>query len=192
MRLIDSFLDYITMYRLMLYYLVLLVVVAAVFSLFGIVPFSFSSLLISVIFITAVCWLTNTILAKALHAPTNLESIYITALILTLIITPFRAPHDLIFLSVASIFAMASKYILAVHKKHIFNPAAIAVVLTALTINQSASWWVGNLPLFPFVVLGGLLIVRKTKRFSLVASFIFSALAVILGSGLLKGTNLLA
>lgn len=66
---------------------------------------------------------------------------------------------------------MASKYILALHKKHIFNPAAIAVVITAFTINGSASWWVGNTALFPFLLLG-FLIVKKIRRFGMVSCFI--------------------
>ena len=41
---------------------------------------------------------------------------------------------------------------LPLNKKHLFNPAAFAVALTALTINQSATWWIGgNLPMMAFV-----------------------------------------
>ena len=71
---------------------------------------------------------------------------------------------------------MASKYIVAINKKHLFNPVAFAVAVTALTINQTASWWVGNAPMLPFVLIGGLLVVRKIRRFDLVLSFFFAAL----------------
>ena len=151
------------MYRLVLYYLVLLVVVAVVYSFLGILPYNPVMLLYSVIAITLLCWIANTIFAWAFNAPTNVESVYITALILALIITPVSSLdwHYFIFLGWAAIWAMASKYILAIGKKHIFNPAAFAVALTALTINQSASWWVGTLAMLPFVFFGGILIVRK-------------------------------
>ncbi|MBY0376655.1 RnfABCDGE type electron transport complex subunit D, partial [Patescibacteria group bacterium] len=119
--------------------------------------------------------------------PTNVESVYITALILALIITPPVSFHDtyyLLFILWASVWAMASKYIFAIGKKHIFNPAAFAVALTAFTINQSASWWVGTTIMLPYVLVGGLLITRKIKRFSLVIPFIITSLigAVILHS----------
>lgn len=76
---------------------------------------------------------------------------------------------------------MASKYILAINKKHIFNPAAAAVAATAIFINKSASWWIGTLPMLPFVISGGYLIARKIRRTDLVWSFlIISGLTVII------------
>ena len=93
--------------------------------------------------------------------PTNVESTYISALILALIITPLQSYNDLWFLGWAAVLAMASKYILGIKGKHLFNPVAFAVALTYFTINQSASWWVGNATMLPFVLVGGLLVVRK-------------------------------
>ncbi len=37
-----------------------------------------------------------------------------------------------------------SLYILSLNNKHIFNPAAIAVVITSFALGESASWWVGT------------------------------------------------
>jgi ferredoxin-NADP reductase len=185
---IDNFLNRITMYRLVLYYLLVLLAAGAVCSAFGLLPFTPLALIVSTAIILAVCWAVNKTLAALLRVPTNVESIYITASILALIISPISLrPFDLAtfasgawFLVAASTFAMASKYILAIKKKHIFNPAAIAVVLTAFFLGQYASWWVGgNLPLLAFVVIGGLLVVRKIKRFDLVISFGSAALASI-------------
>ena len=76
---------------------------------------------------------------------------------------------------------MASKYLFTIRKKHIFNPAAFAVALTALTINQSASWWVGTPLMLPAVLLGGLLIIRKVRRFDAAIAFTASALLGITG-----------
>jgi ferredoxin-NADP reductase/Na+-translocating ferredoxin:NAD+ oxidoreductase RnfD subunit len=191
MRLIDDFLNNITMYRLMLYCLIILVAVAAVFSLFGILPYNFFAFIFSVGFLIIICYLTNGVFAKTFDAIPNVESVYISALILALIISPANSFHDLIFLGWAAVWAMASKYIFAIGKKHIFNPAAFAVTLTAYTINQSATWWVGNLPMLPFVLAGGILIVRKIRRFDLVATFMLTAIAVILGASFLKGNDLI-
>jgi glycine betaine catabolism B len=180
MTLIDNLLNRITMYRLVLYYLIALVAAAIVFGAFGILPYSPLAIIVSTLIVIAACWLTNAALAKMFRVPANAESIYITGLILALIISPIALkPFDLNsfgFLIAASLFAMASKYILAVRRKHIFNPAAIAIVITAFVFGQYASWWVGgNLPLFAFVVIGGLLVVRKIQRFDLVLSFAIAA-----------------
>jgi len=179
---IDSLLNKITMYRLVLYYLIVLVAVAMIFGAFGILPYSPLSLLFSVTALTLIAWITNTVFAKLFKAQPNAESAYITALILTLIITP-QSPTTtgfFAFIAWAAIWSMASKYIFAFHKKHIFNPAAFAVALTAFTIHQSASWWVGgNLPMMAFVIVGGLLVIRKIQRFDLALPFFAAAFASI-------------
>lgn len=82
------FLDGITMYRLMLYSLITLLIVAVVLSFLKILPFDTISLLFSAVFLIVTTWVNNKIFAKVFKVPTNLESVYITALILTLIITP--------------------------------------------------------------------------------------------------------
>jgi ferredoxin-NADP reductase len=180
---IDRFLNKITMYRLVLYYLITLVGIAVIFAAFGLLPYNPISIIFSAVFLTVIAWIANLACAKLLNAHPNVESVYITALILALIITPPTSvigPIDsagIIFLAWAAIFAMASKYIVAPGKKHIFNPAAFAVAVTALTIGQSASWWIGgNVPMMAFVIVGGLLVVRKIQRFDLATSFFIAAL----------------
>lgn len=176
---IDNVLNRITMYRLVLYYLVGLIFVAFVLCFFGLLPFDPTALAFSTVLILIVCFVTNWLFARVFSAATNIESVYITALILALIISPVVASDraGVGFLIFASVWASASKYLLAIGKKHLFNPAAFAVALTALVINQPATWWVGgNLWLLPFVLFGGLLVVRKIQRFDLVATFAVVAL----------------
>ena len=189
MNLIDIFLNKITMYRLVLYYLILLLGGALILSFFHLLSFSPISLIYSSLFILGICWVTNKIFSKAFEAPTNVESVYISALILSLIITPAGSWQDLAFLFWASVLAMSSKYILALNKKHIFNPVSIALVITYFGINGSASWWVGTAPMFPFIMLG-LLIVRKIRRWDMVFYFLLTALSTILGLNLLNGSNM--
>jgi ferredoxin-NADP reductase/Na+-translocating ferredoxin:NAD+ oxidoreductase RnfD subunit len=190
MKSIDDFLNRITMYRLVEYYLGFLIGVAALLCFLGILPYDPYALLFSTGFFIAACWITNTIFAKTLGVPPNVESVYISALILALIITPLHNAHDLIFLGWAAVLAMASKYIVAIRGKHIFNPVAFAVAFTSLTINQNASWWIGNVPMLFFVAAGGVLIVRKIRRFDLVFSFFLTALGTILVFSLIQGTDL--
>ncbi len=193
-NLLDKFLDRITMYRLALYYLIALLAIALIFSFFGLLPFSAASLLYSILFITLVCWIANTIFGWIFNTPTNIESVYITALILALIITPIKSLQNfqyLAFVGWAAVWSQASKYILAIKKRHIFNPAAFAVAITALFLNQSASWWVGTTYMTAFVLIGGVLVVRKIRRFNLVLSFFVTSLVTILCFSLLKGSSLL-
>lgn len=192
---IDNFLNGTTMYRLMLYYLAFLFIVATAFSFFGILPYQPLALIISAFVVIFACWVTNTVFARVFGAPANIESVYITALILVLIITPpfiSNVYPALPFLIWASVLAMASKYILTVKKKHVFNPAAFAVALTALSMNQSASWWIGNLSMMPFVAVGGLIIVRKILKKDLVISFLAAAAFSILGFAVFKGSDILS
>lgn len=190
MHFIDNVLNKITMYRLVLYTLIFLVLAAFPLSLFKMLPFTPTELLYSIITILGVSFITNRLFAWAYKAPTNIESVYITALILVLIVTPKTALDPMLYLVniawVAAI-AMASKYLLAVNKKHIFNPAAIAVVITTYTIGMSPSWWVGTTAMTPFVLFVGFLIVRKIRRTDLVLSFIFTTFAVALVMSLIKG-----
>jgi len=194
-HLIDSLLNRITMYRFVLYYLIFLVAAAAALSAFGILPFQPIDLLASTAVLVWVCWIANSLFARLFRVPPNTESLYITASILALIIMPQSSSRHFAggfaLLVWAGVLAMASKYVLAIRRKHLFNPAAVAVALTALTMNQAASWWVGTLPMMPFVLIGGLLVARKLARFDLILSFVGAACAVTLGADLAKGTAVL-
>ncbi len=190
LRAIDNALNRITMYRLVLYYLIFLLGAAVVLSFKGILGYDPYALLFTIGFFIAACWITNTVFSKIWGVPANVESVYISALILALIITPYQGSQDLWFFAWAAVWAMASKYIVAVHRRHIFNPVAFAVALTYFTINGSASWWVGSAPLLPFVLVGGVLVVRKIGRFDLVGSFLLGALATTLVFSLLGGQSL--
>jgi len=175
-KFIDDFLNQVTMYRLLVYYLSGLLGVAFVVSLFGNLGFSAVALLASTAILLAACWSINRAFAFIFKTPVNHESSIITALILALLITPKLGQYDLLFLLAASGLAMASKYVLTIKDVHIFNPAAIAVVLTAMGPRQNASWWIGTAVMLPFVLIGGLLVVRKIRR----EAMVFSYLAVTL------------
>jgi ferredoxin-NADP reductase len=177
---IDDLLNRITMYRLVLYYLIFLLVIAFLMSVVGALSYDPFAMLVSIAFLLVVCLIVNRLFATTFGVPANVESVYISALILALILTPIKSLNDLWFFGWAALWAMASKYILAIKGKHLFNPVAFAVALTYFTINQSASWWIGNGWMAPFVFLGGLLVVRKIGRFDLVLSFLITAMLIVL------------
>lgn len=175
---IDAILNRVTMYRLTLYYLCALFAAGVLFSLFGVLSYAPLDLLCTAAVLIAVSLATNTLFARVFHAATSMESSYITALIIALIIPPVAPANfaGLLFLAFAGVWAMSAKYIVAFHKKHLFNPAAFAVAIGTLLFHQPATWWIGgNLWLLPFVLIGGLLLVRKIRRFDLVLSFAAAA-----------------
>lgn len=172
------------MYRLMLYFLLVLWTIALVFSFLRIIDINPISLVLSTLFIIFICWITNKTLAVFFKAPVNCESVYITALILSLIISPANSIQDLILPLAVSIFAIASKFIVAIKYKHIFNPVAFGIAAGALVLHQQASWWIGVLPMWPFILIGGLLVVRKIQRFNLVLTFFIVTIAASLWKGL--------
>lgn len=188
---IDARLNGITMYRLVLYYLMGLLGVAVLFAFVGVLAYDPYAMLFSTGFLVAVCALTNWIFSRAYGVPANSESAYISALILALIISPLQSYNDLWFLGWAGVLAMASKYIVAINKRHIFNPIALAVAVMYVAVNQDASWWIGNAPMLPFVVFGGVLLVRKIQRFELFLSFLGAALGATLGLALLQQADLI-
>ena len=181
---IDDLLNQITMYRLLLYTLAAYLIWAEILAAIGKLAFKPLDLFFSIAVLTIVALLANKIFAWAFEVPANVESDYITAWILALIVTPAAIASPayftkLGFLVFVAVLSQAVKYILAWRGKHFFNPAAFAVVVSALAIGQSATWWVGTLWMLPVVIIGGALIVRKIRRFDLMVSFLIAALAMI-------------
>ncbi len=185
MNYIDSRLDRITMYRLLVLYLEVLLGAAMLLSALGFLSFNPLSIAFSAGFLVGICLLANRIFASVFNAPANPESSLITALILALIITPPASIQGYVFLTAAAGLAIASKYLLTIRGRHIFNPAAVAVALTAIAAGESASWWVGSAVLAPVVIIGGLMLIRKVRRGQMVASFVLTAIAATAAFALL-------
>jgi len=180
---IDSALNQITMYRLVLYYVAALLAVAFGLGFFGLVPHDPTSMAFSAVVIMGVCWVTNQAFAKLFRIPPNAESIYITALILALIMPPVVATDALgvAGLALASAVAISSKFLFAIGRKHLFNPVAIGVVASSYLLDQPATWWVGgNTALMPLVVIVGLMVVRKVQRFAMVGCYLLANIAAML------------
>lgn len=178
------------MYRLALYYLIAILLVAVGLSALGILPYTALGILASTAAMLAICFVTNVIFSVVFDAPTNIESFYITALILVCILPPIQSVHDLPLLGWAALLSMASKYILAIRNKHVFNPAAIAVVLTAFWLHYSATWWIGTAWMLPIIVIGGLLMIRKMRHYDLVFYFFLASFVTVGLFSIATGNNL--
>ncbi|MBI4159772.1 oxidoreductase [Candidatus Wolfebacteria bacterium] len=188
-RVLDSFINSITMYRAVLYGLAGLAAYAIVFGFAGMLPFSGAELLISLAALLAVCALTNALLSWIYRAPTNVESSFITAFILFFILPPFGAVADVLWLTLGGAVAVASKYVIARNGKHIFNPAAFAAVVLGVIPAGGTVWWVGDSLMLPATLLVGLFIVRKIRRFPLFFACAAVAAAAVLAVGVSRGTQ---
>ncbi len=181
LRPVDAFLNHITMYRLVLLYCAGLLVVDFALGLAGLAPHDPAQLVFSVAVITACAWVVNRVAASALKVPANAESVWISALITALIMSPV-SPSDwkgIGGLAVAASFGIAAKFIFAINRKHIFNPVAIGVVASTYLVDSPPTWWVGgSVWLLPIVMIGGLLILRKVQRFEMFSVYLLASLGV--------------
>lgn len=188
---IDNLLNSITMYRLVLYGLSLLALIAIIFGFLGILPFSGFQFLITLITILITGFISTTILTKIFKSDTNVESHYITEFILFLVLAPIASQADLVITIIVTIVALSSKYFLAFDKKHIFNPAAIAMFLAGLFGFGNSIWWIGSLVMLPFVLIIGLLVVRKIRRFKLFFMFIGVSVVTICAFNFINGADVI-
>ncbi len=159
-------------------------ILAIVFAVIGWISFPPFQMLISVIVLLLFSEGSNRLFAKLFHAVRNTESAIITALLLFFVLDPtFAVTPTFWVLPLAAVIAMLSKYIFAIHRRHLFNPVAIAAVVFDLLGIGAAIWWVATPILFPFVLIFGLLIVRKLRRFHLVLPFFLIATVVAVFRG---------
>lgn len=185
---LDKFLNNITMYRSVLSALSVISFAAIVLSFLGILTYQPVDLIVSIIVLHLSGLAANFLLAKLFKAHTNVESVFITILILFLILAPGSDIQSIILLSAASVAAMASKYFLAWKGRHMFNPAAFGAFTFGL-IGGGAVWWVGTPVLLPLVLITGFGILRKLQRFELVAVFILTSFIPAVLFGLRDGAT---
>lgn len=187
MSFIDRFLNAITMYKVVLYGLFLIALTAIVMGFCGVLFNTGLQLLASLLLLMVVCYGSNYLLARILKVPANAESSMITALILFLIVAPIASYADAMLMIVVGLVAIVSKYLLVIHHKHIFNPAAIALLIMDLAGLGISIWWVANPWLLPIVIIVGFLIVRKVRRFSMFTAFLLVSLIIMLVLGTMAG-----
>ena len=99
------------------------------------------------------------------------------ALLTGLIVATILTPHEAWWIAaVTSIIAIASKYLLRAGKANVFNPAALALVITFYMFDTGHSWW-GSLPEAPPLALllllaTGIFITDRVNKTPLVLSFL--------------------
>jgi ferredoxin-NADP reductase len=176
---LDRLTGSLTMYRLALGCLAAIAVVALVLSALGILAYSPVQLLASLAVAVGVTPATGLLFALLFRAKAHVESSLITGLILFMLFLPSFEPTALLALALAATIASASKFLLAVRGRHIFNPAAIGAVVVALAGFGFAGWWIATPPLLPVVALGAFLILYRNRKLSFGLTFVVVAAAII-------------
>ena len=167
------------MYRLVSYFVATLLACAVLLSTIGIMPYDPLSIVLQTVALLALCWGINRLIAGALKIPINSESSLITGLILSAIAGPLVLPGDWLLAVVLAVGAIGSKYLVVLRRSHLLNPAAAGAVLAAVLLGNPARWWIGSQELLPVVVIGGVLLMTKIRRWHLVFSFMGVYLALL-------------
>ncbi|MDQ5919382.1 MAG: Oxidoreductase [Patescibacteria group bacterium] len=129
----------------------------------------------------------NALFARVLGAPRNDASTLITALIAFFLLWPQATWSDMGVAALASVFAIASKYVLAYRKQPLVNPVAFGVFVIGLMGFPAAVWWVGTPWMLPLVILVGGAIVWKIRRPSLAVSAVLASITVTLVRAIMAG-----
>jgi ferredoxin-NADP reductase/Na+-transporting NADH:ubiquinone oxidoreductase subunit NqrB len=172
-----------SMYRLTLYALLGLTLVAFVLSFFALVAPGPLQLVVTLAVLLVVGVAVDAVAQRLLDLPHRYESSIITAHILLFVLRPTIDPVELAGIAIAAAAASVSKYVIAWRGRHIFNPAAVgATVVTLLSIAWpaigAAAWWVGTPAMAAPVIIAGLLVLWRTEKLRMVAVFVVAAAAV--------------
>lgn len=175
-----------SMYRLVLFALIALAVIAFVLSLFGVIvsptPLEMvASFLVLAFVISAV----DAAAQRILRLPWRIESSLVTALILLFVLRPGVELGALLGLALAGAVASVSKYLIAWRGRHIFNPAAFGAAVVSILgafgafewLGTSSSWWVGTPVLTIPVLILGLAVLWRTEKVRVVLVFVLVAVA---------------
>lgn len=94
----------------------------------------------------------------------------IAGFIVAMVLSPAEPWY--VFLAVGAI-STGSKHILRIHRRHLFNPAAVALLISVFLFSTAQSWWGAlSLPLLPLVFIGGILVTDKINKLPQVLSFL--------------------
>jgi ferredoxin-NADP reductase len=169
----------VTMYRLVVFSLIALAVIAIILSLAGQVFYTPAEIALSGIVAVGATYLTSLLFALVFRTRAHIESSIITGLLLLFLFRPTTDVTELGTIALAALIASASKYLLAIRRRHIFNPAAIGALVVGLLQLNFAAWWIATPAMLPFTALATLLILYRTHRLTMGLGFIALAAALI-------------
>jgi glycine betaine catabolism B len=181
---LDRTLGRVTMYALVIISLGFIGVAALLLSLLGWFNFGPLEILVSAAVLLAATYLASRLFGLMFRMRPQTSSTVITALLLLFIFVPTLDPVGLGMLALAGFVATASKYLLAIRGRHIFNPAAAgAFIVGAMPFLSGTfvTWWLGTAIMLPFTAIAAFAILFRTRKLWLGAAF---AVVAIVGWGI--------
>lgn len=185
---VDDLLGRVTMYRLVIYGLIAIALTALALMFSGYLGFSPYGFLLGITVSVGISYIANRLFGWLFGLHPHAESAIITGLILGLLFTPPTTVLAVIKIMLVVIIANLSKYLFVYHGKHIFNPAAIAIVIAAASGLAYATWWIGSPALLPVTAIATFLILYKTQKLQMGFVFLSVAIVMLFVMSVLRGT----
>lgn len=179
----------ITMYKGITLGLIGIWVCALIFSFIGWLGFSPIELLLSTLVLVVSTCVASVLCGWLFGVKPQFVSSVITGLILAFIFLPTAEVPQLIMLAFAGLIAGASKFVVTWRGRHVFNPAAFAVVVISLAGLGSGAWWVATPVLTPIVLAVILVSLYQSKRWLVPGIFLAIAIPALLVQFLLFGAS---
>ena len=184
---LDTLLGRATMYRLVTLCLSLLAITALALSVAGGITYSWAALSASLVTLLVATIVGSKAFAMLFRVAPHDESSVITALLLFFILAPTTDGTTLFQIALAGVFASASKYLLAVRGRHIFNPAAVGALWLSLLHLFLAYWWIGTPVMLPLTAVLAALVLYRTRQLPLGAVFVAVAATIAVSRNLSDG-----
>ncbi len=181
---LDAVLGRLTMYRTVTLGLGVVLAAAFVLALTGEVGVDPWGLLLGAAVAVGATLAASVVGGLVVRRRAHVESSIVTGLILALLMWPSTEPTALLALAGTGAVAGASKYVLAWRGRHLFNPAAVALVVAGLVAwpllgVPGAAWWVATPSLLPVLAVVGIAVVARTRHVVPVVAYLLTGLAVV-------------
>lgn len=174
-----------SMYRLVILCLTAMVGTALTLMAVGELQYSPLWFIATIATLTISAYGSNKLFGWLFGVKAHGESAVITGLILAMLFLPQTAIAGLAKVGLVAVIAMASKYIIAVRSRHIFNPAAIAIVIASFGGLAYAGWWIATPAMIPVTLLSALVILHRTGKLQM--GIVFTGIAI--GTLFVQGTD---
>lgn len=176
---LDQLLGYVPMYKLVVMGLLAIAMAAVLLMVNGYLVYSPIIFVAMLLVCVATAYGSNVLFGWLFGVRPQAESAVITGLIIALLYSPPETIIGAVKIALVVVIAMASKYVLVWRAKHIFNPAAIAIVLASISGLAYASWWIATPALLPITVIVAFVILYKTQKLQMAGAFLLAAAFVI-------------
>lgn len=184
---VDDLLGRVTMYRLVVYGLLAIAFAALPLMFTDYLVYSPAAFVAAIIICVGASYLSNRLFGWMGGVRPHGESAVITGLILALLFTPPTTFSTGVALALVAVIANASKYLLTIRGRHVFNPAAIAIVIASVSGLAYATWWIATPALLLITIVVAGLILYKTQKLQMGLTFLATAVVMILLVAALRG-----